>query len=301
MDDQSQIIEAVRERDIDLLILEELYAKTGFEKLFLEEIKYPNFSFAKAYRSVTTAGLGETDIQVEFISDNKKLFLLIENKVDADFQDAQYERYMKRADLLSGPDITTAVILVAPQSYIQNKSEFEYTLSYEKMQNWFAQKNDSRSWYKQELLRLAIDQERRGYQAVKDEIVTNFWKKYHLYITEHLPELNMPIPKVRPTSSSFVYFNPKWLPKNTRLIHKMEKGYLDLELSGRASEYDNLITQYNHLLNGMELVVTGKSVCFRIEITPISFEQDFNNQLNSIDQVIAGMRVIKSFVTTVLK
>ena len=74
MNDQLQIIEAVRERDIDLLILEELYAKTGFEKLFLEEIKYPNFSFSKAYRSVTTAGLGETDIQVEFTSGKKKLF-----------------------------------------------------------------------------------------------------------------------------------------------------------------------------------------------------------------------------------
>ncbi len=301
MNDQLQIIEAVRERDIDLLILEELYAKTGFEKLFLEEIKYPNFSFSKAYRSVTTAGLGETDIQVEFTSGKKKLFLLIENKVDADFQDAQYERYMKRAELISSPDITTAVILVAPQGYIQNKSEFEYTLSYEKIRNWFAQTNDSRSWYKQELLRLAIDQERRGYQAVKDEIVTNFWKEYYLYITERMPDSGMPIPKVKPTSSSFVYFNPKWLPQNTRLIHKMEKGYLDLELSGRALEYDNLITQYNHLLNGMELVITGKSVCFRIEVTPISFEQDFNNQLNSIDQVITGIRAIQSFTMTVLK
>lgn len=291
------ILESVRERDVDLLILEELYAKTGFETLFLKIIDKQDFSFVKAYRSMTTAGLGETDIQAEFIFGQKQLILLIENKVDAEFQNAQYERYMKRAELLTNPSTETAVILVAPQDYIQNKSEFQYALSYEDMLAWFSQQGDARSWYKQELLRLAIEQERRGYQAIKDETVTNFWKRYHAYISDHLPELNMPEPKAKPTASSFVYFNPSWIQKSTKLIHKMEKGYLDFQLSNRAPEYDDLLKQYSDILpEYMELVVTGKSVSFRIEVAPLSFDKEFDEQINNLSQLVDAVFLIKEFI-----
>lgn len=296
------IIESIRERDIDLLILEELYANSGFEKIFLNAIKKPDFTFAKAYRSITTAGLGETDIQVEFTAQQKKLFILIENKVDAEFQDAQYERYMKRAELLSAPAVETSVILVAPKNYIDNKSEFEFAISYEDILLWFKQKQDARSWYKSEILRLAIEQERRGYQVVKDEIVTRFWKAYYEYIQVNLPELQMNDPKSKPTSSSFVYFNPKWLPVNTRFIHKMEKGYIDLELSGMANKYEELVEKYTPLLiKDMELVITGKSVSFRLEADPISFDQSFEEQEYILEQVVVNCLKMKEFTFSVIQ
>ena len=124
------IVESIRERDIDLLILEEFYSQTGFDKLFLNKINRDNLKFISAYRSVTTAGLGETDLQVEFSDENNQPFyLLIENKIDADFQEAKYERYLKRAEILSKDN--SKVILAAPEEYIKNKSEFEYNISYE--------------------------------------------------------------------------------------------------------------------------------------------------------------------------
>ena len=298
------IIESVRERDIDLLILEELYAQTSFDQLFLQVINKNDYAFSRAYRSVTTAGLGETDVQIEFKNSiGNKLFVLIENKVDAEFQDAQYERYLERANLLKDNTTEAFVILTAPESYIKQKSEFEYHLSYEDIRAWFdnnAEKN--RSWYKSELLRLAIDQERRGYQAVRDDIVTSFWKQYFLFIQEKMPELEMPNPTSKPTQSSFVYFKPKWLPSNMRLIHKMDKGYLDLELSGKAQEYDEIVEEYaDKLAQGIEIVITGKSICFRFEIPVILFEKSFEEQRDVVKMTVDDCLIFKSFIFSLSK
>ena len=300
MNDQLQIIEAVRERDIDLLILEEFYSQTGFDKLFLKVVNKQEYIFSKAYRSVTTAGLGETDIQIEYINDvGNKLYVLIENKVDAEFQDAQYERYLERANLLKTDTSEAYVILTAPESYIKQKSEFKYHLSYEDMKEWFTNNysEQNRGWYKRELLRLAIDQERRGYQTIKDEVVTLFWKQYFEYIQEVLPELQMNDPKIKPTQSSFVYFHPKWLPPNMKLIHKMDKGYLDLELSGKAENYDEIVEEYSpKLLENMEIVVTGKSICFRFELPIISFEKSFKEQKEIFVQTTNYCLLLKTFI-----
>lgn len=111
----------------------------------------------------------------------------------------------------------------------------------------------------------------------------------------------MPQPKVKPTASSFVYFSPFWLLKNTRLIHKMEKGYVDLELSGMASQYEELLQDYNKLPPNMELVMTGKSVSFRLEVEPVSFEKEFEEQEYILKQVVDNCLIFKDFVMTELK
>lgn len=297
------IIESVRERDIDLLILEELFSNTSFEKLFLEKVQKPQYSFSKAYRSITEAGLGETDILVEFTDKEKKLYILIENKIDALFQDTQYERYLKRAELLAKRANTEAyVVLVAPENYIKNKSEFEYNISYESMRAWYATSTNEehRSWYKQQVLTLAIDQERRGYQVVKDEAVTKFWKEYFLFVTKEVPGINMNDPKSKPANSSFVYFKPDLLPLGTRLIHKMEKGYIDLELSGQAENHTDAATKYSDVISeDMEIVVTGKSLAIRIEAPTLSFEKTFDEQLETMNDVVLGLRAMVDWLKNI--
>ncbi len=294
------IIESVRERDIDLLILEELYAQESFNSLFLNVLNKKDFTFVRAYRSMTMSGLGETDIQIEY-TNNKgyKLYVLVENKVGAEFQPAQYERYLMRANLLKSDTTEAYVILTAPESYIKQKSDFEYHLSYEQIILWYGEKDfdKNRFIYKQELLHLAVEQERRGYQIVRDEQVTQFWKQYYLYLEEHLPELKMSAPKAKPSQSSFAYFHPKWLPENTRLIHKMNKGYLDFELSGQANSYNEIITKYgHHLSDDMGIVVTNKSLVIRTETKPIDFEKPFEEQIEILQEVIQNTLILKIFI-----
>ncbi len=294
------IVESVRERDIDLLILEEFYSQTGFEQLFLRVIQRPDFSFVKAHRSIVTSSLGETDIQVEFKDKNgSTLHLLIENKIDAEFQKDQHSRYMQRAQLLVGPSVSARVILVAPETYINSQNEFEYSVSYESILEFFKAKTSDipRSTYKAEILRLAIEQERRGYQAIQNDLVTSLWRQYFTYIQTYMPELGMDKPQVKPSSSSFLYFRPKWLPEGMKLVHKMEKGYLDLALSGKADEYDILTQKYAPLLpEGMELVKTNKSVSFRLELPPLSFEKTLDDQEQVMKQVISHALTYKEFI-----
>ena len=298
------IVESVRERDIDFLIIEELYARTGFEKLFLKVVDRPSFSFVKAHRSIVNSHLGETDIYVECGDDRgDTLHLLIENKIDAVFQKNQYGRYMQRAQLLVGPSVSARVILVAPKAYIDSQSDFEYTVSYEEIVEWFKSRTEDipRSLYKAEILRLAVEQERRGYQAIKDELVTAIWRQYYEYIEINMPELSMERPGIKPSSSSFVYFHPKWLPEGMRLIHKMEKGYLDLELSGRVAEYETLMQKYASVLSsGIELVKTNKSLSFRVEIPALSFEKNLDDQEDIMIRLVGGVRVLKNFVESFL-
>jgi hypothetical protein len=296
----SLIVESVRERDIDLLILEEFYSRTGFEQLFLRVIQRPDFSFVGAHRSIVTSSLGETDIQVEFKNQNgSTLHLLIENKIDAEFQNAQYSRYMQRAQLLVGPSVSARVILVAPQAYIDSQNEFEYSVSYESILEFFKAKTSDmfRASYKAEILRLAIEQERRGYQAIKNDLVTSLWRQYFTYIQTYMPELGMEEPKAKPSSSSFLYFRPKWLPEGMKLVHKMEKGYLDLTLEGKASEYETLMQKYAPVLvDGMSLVETNKSVSFRLELPPLSFEETLDDQEETMRQVIQHAKTFKDFL-----
>lgn len=289
------IVESVRERDIDLLILEEFYSQTGFEKLFLNKINRDNLKFISAYRSMTIAGLGETDLQVEFsYENNQPFYLLIENKIGADFQEAQYERYLKRAEILSKDN--SKVILVAPKEYIKNKSEFEFDISYEELINFFEEKKNFRSEYKKEILRLAIEQERRGYQVVKDEQITDFWKDYYEYIKVNIPELEMPNPKSKPTSSSFVYFKSDWIPKDMKLIHKMEKGNLDLELTGQADKYEEIVEKYKDKLeDGIEIVITGKSVVFRVQVPDLNLREDLENQIDKLNIFIDRYNFLKNW------
>lgn len=299
--DQSPlVVESVRERDMDFLLMEEFYAGTGFERLFLEVVERPSFSFVGAQRSIVNSHLGETDIHVECRDGNGSvLHLLIENKIDAVFQKDQHVRYMQRAQLLVGPSVSARVMLVAPRAYINSQNEFEYAISYEAIMAWFRARTDDipRSLYKAEILRLAIEQERRGYQAVKDELVTAVWSQYYEYVQAHMPELAMERPGVKPSSSSFVYFHPKWLPDGTRLIHKMEKGYLDLELSGRAGEYEALAQRYSSVLSdGVSLVRTNKSVSFRVEVPALSFERNLDDQGDAMRAVVSGTERVRSLV-----
>ena len=179
----------------------------------------------------------------------------------------------------------------------EQKSKFEYSVSYEQLFGWFKNKLDGRSWYKQEILRLAIQQERRGYQVVRDNTVTNFWKEYYAYIQVNLPELNMTEPKAKPTLSSFVYFHPEWLPKNTKLIHKMEKGCIDFELSGRANDHDKIIETYSKLLDSTtDIVVTGKSISFRKELSTLTFKESLDEQREVMKNFVAGYDELKKWV-----
>ena len=202
----NQLVEAVNERDIDLLILEEFNSNIDFLEYFIEKNNLPKFNKKNiAFRSVTEFGLGETDILVSYIdSNNKKNFILIENKIDANFQNKQYERYVERAKKYKKEKECdeSFVVLIAPEDYIKSQKDFNKTFSYTDIIDFFnIEKKNKRFAFKIELLKIAIEKLRRGYQVVNSEVVQNFWKEYFILKEKEIPELEMKIPDQIPYES----------------------------------------------------------------------------------------------------
>ena len=294
MNEQLQIIEAVRERDIDLLILEELYAQTGFDKLFLKLINKSGYKFSLARHSVVSLGLGETDVWIEFTKNKKSLFILLENKIDADFQPNQYERYEQKVDFLRKEGHEAFSLLIAPKKYLNSSSKFDHRISYEEIYKWFSKFKDNRSKYKLEVINLAI---KKPENSEPDEIVTNLWSQYYLYLKNNLPELKMKDPGGKPSNSSFSYFKAHWLPPKTKLVHKMNKGYLDLQISGEAKSHQKFYDTYSKILKkDIGIVVVNKSLAFRIELPPISLQKTLDEQLDTMNEFCKKYHILKNWI-----
>jgi hypothetical protein len=77
-------VESVRERDIDIILLEELTANENFVKWIIDKLKLPNYKkFYGAWKSISDFGLGETDILFSYSTANNLIvYVLIENKLD---------------------------------------------------------------------------------------------------------------------------------------------------------------------------------------------------------------------------
>lgn len=196
MKEKSVNINYVLKRDIDLLLIEEMYSNDEFVRLFTEEIDIYDFDLFNISHSVMDNVYGESDIVLYIKSNNRTIGLLIENKIDAKAMEDQYFRYEFRAsDLVKKKELDAYYIfIVAPNQYFQTNQEakkYPYSISYEKMVSYFNQFNDSRSQNKSHLITLGIEKRLKGYTPVEDSIVTQFWKEYYQYKNDNFPYLKL--------------------------------------------------------------------------------------------------------------
>lgn len=94
-----RFIVCVTERDIDLLILEELAVNEDFCRWLVRRLPgEPNYqNTLGAWHSVCDTTLGESDIVYAFVAaTGKRIAVLIENKIGAPPQPEQAERYKQR-------------------------------------------------------------------------------------------------------------------------------------------------------------------------------------------------------------
>jgi len=292
-------LESVTERDIDLLVLEEFYSSIEFRTWFLNKLDCDLSAkcFSGAWHSVIHPSLGESDIEVEFITGKTIFRIFIENKIDAELQPEQAERYVKRAKekIQSGECTKYTVVLLAPEKYVNKKvkEQFEKIITYEELQKYFLKEKGERNNYKSKILDLAIEQARRGYQPITDEKVTNFWQQYWHLTMAIAPELEMKEPIEKPARAGFVEFKPAILPKGYRLVHKLPHGNVDLEISGQA----NKLLEIKNKINLKNAIVTkaGKSAAIRIKTPKIDTKIDFLKQKEKIiDAILKAKKLLQT-------
>ena len=131
--------EKILERDVDLMIINQISFNKSFLILFLDKISKKNYIVESIEHSLMDQEDGESDITVILSNGINKIALLIEDKIDAHAMPMQPERYIKRGKkgIENKQYDEFYDFLVAPQEYLESNMEakqYTYRVSYEEMQ-----------------------------------------------------------------------------------------------------------------------------------------------------------------------
>jgi hypothetical protein len=287
----------VQERDIDILLLEEFHSSEAFQQWFLEntvETILHNSKFCGCWHSVIHY-TGESDLEIDFLDFEGKCWrLLIENKIGAAFQVDQAKRYIQRGEAYLNAKICHEfrTVIIAPENYFKSQTDwriFHFAVTYEKLSDWFRNASElgKRAKFKAKMIDIAIEQQRRGYQANPHEIATQNWQLCYEWVQEIAPELGMIKPDKPKTSGTFITLKPsKVYPRELEIIHKSTAGYVDLQFPGNArsdAEFEKFRTHCFQLLEpGMTIEKAGNSAAIRIFVPVIDVTKEFGEQESSV-------------------
>lgn len=289
-------VEAIQERDVDIILLEELSTDISFCQWLVRELRLPELTKLNgAWRSITDFGLGETDILFSYNSNERRIFVLIENKLDTYFQDNQFGRYQKRAaEYLRKSECEEAYsVLVAPNLYVENQNDFENYISYEAIAKRLEFTGSKRNIFKSELLKIAIEKLRRGYQPVNSEPVQKFWQLYWKYKEANHQSLKMKKPGIIPHFSDWPKLYDDRL-KGIIFYHKLGQGNVDATFTGLNEEIEFKLKE--NLLSGAELVNHNKSFSARIFSGKIDRTKEFESQIELVQNGLNNIERIRNWI-----
>lgn len=304
---ETRFIASVAERDVDLVVLEELSVSDEFrEWVSARTHGMPVYaSTVGVWHSVSDGNLGESDLVFEFTSQaGERIALLIENKIDAPPQPTQGARYRLRGEngIKAGYWDKFRTCVIAPQRYLDSSTHteaYDVEVPYEEVMSFFSSRRfrDERFKYKARVVQEAIEQNRRGYQPEYSEPMTTFVTDYYSVASGTFPQLAMQAAKPRPAGSTWIMFNSPLLPKGVQLWHQMTAGFVKL-LFGFPSTLESVLAQYGKRLDSdMTIEPAGKSVAIAIavpKLSPLSlpFEQEREKVLAALSAVSRLLDVV---------
>ena len=291
-----QIVESVLERDIDFLLVEELNVNVRFVHWLVYKIGLPAVdTVSGAWRSITDYGLGETDILLSYYSKGNTVFILLENKLDASFQEEQHHRYIQRCEKYvdEGKCDIAVEVLVAPMEYCTKQSDFDNYITYEDISVWLVEAGDERSLYKSEILTIAVEKLRRGYAPLNSEVVQQFWHSYWSLKNEMLPEFKMKEPMVVPVNSDWPVLSTDALP-NVRFYHKWKQGNVDATFTGLLEQ--EILQLENKCSEPFMLIRHSASCSLRLKSEEIDRLESFDSQREKVLKGYECMRELKKYI-----
>ncbi len=298
----------VSERDIDLLLLEELTVSRSFGLWFARQGGLDVSGQAElvgAWHSVSDATLGESDLLAVWREPNgHKAALLIEDKIDACAQPEQGARYRLRGQqgVKEREWDSFETCMVAPARYLESSKdarEYGATFSYEDVREFLGMDPhaDERARYRASVLLSAIEQQRRGYSPEIDEHVSQFWIAFWQTSLDRCPRLGMSEPGLKPAGAGWIWVRPPELGSSRRIAFKLLLGIVDLQIDGAVDKTESIDQVCLETLNGdIRAFSTGKSASLRVEVDPVDVTQDFESQLASVESVFDGAnRLLDAF------
>ena len=278
----------VKERDIDLLLMEEFHISPDFVIWFSQQVGVSGGQFDGAWHSVTDAD-GETDLLLLVTTGTDKVGILIENKIAAPEQALQAERYHRRAARSQniGHFDRFVVCMCAPRVYLDALPEstlYEAKIAYEEISEWFSFNNDVRSQWRRTIMEEAIVQSRRGYKMVVNETVSTFYQEFWHYILNHHPELVMRRPTPKGNQSNWIIFQGADFPKGVKYYIKMDQNVIELGFNGGS--VSGLREACGNVPDDVRIIQKGRVASLSIQIPPLDRTKPLSLQLKTITQIM---------------
>lgn len=296
----------LRERDIDLLICSELHSGGVLRNIFLGDWKDDIEEFEGAWVSHHDVD-GESDIVAAFRTENRFVILLIEDKIDAEFQPDQPQRYRSRAErwkasLPVGSAVET--VLLAPEEYSENEGIdlFDRMVSYEDVTAALGDSPDPRTRFLAETLRNGIESHRQGYNPQPSETTTNAWTAIWEMVRAEAPLLRMEKPFNKPLRAGFISFanavgvSSADTGRRAKIMYKAVHGNVDIEFASMsAGTLENAVGAI--LEEGMTVAQANKSASIRIRVPALDFGQLTDDYQETIRQGIMAAERLRLFFT----
>ena len=285
----------VYERDIDLYIINKFLNDSKFKELFLKKINCQNYQVCKCLHSLSDEN-GESDITIILENDNRKIGLLIEDKINAIAMPKQYERYIVRAEKQKHEGLfdNYYIFIIAPKSYIDSNKEaqkYDNKISYEEILDYI-----SGDVYGESLIKKAIEGKKKGYEVVENKPVTLFWEKYYDMVENRFSDLELKTKKGPKGSKTRwpVFHTPI---KKIHIIHESNKGCLELRFRNVSLYYSEVYDIVKNVLKeNMKLKRTGKSLAIRIDVPEIDFKKDFEEQEENVIKCLEEVKELQKFM-----
>lgn len=281
-----RVLETVHEKDIDLLIVEELYVSREFQEWLVTQLSSSINDFHDGWRSVTRFN-GESDIEFSYENtEGEEIRVLIENKIKAEEQPRQAARYSERASkYVSIGEVDRAVTcLFAPEHYLDKEIEDKYDIfvTYESVRDWFDKHDNPRAQFKTAVLDAAITLGEQRYIKSTDENTQMFWRHYEALAQEY-PELEFTVSHTPASGTTWFRFTPSSLDDDASLIHKAGRGVVHLSISGRGDHLGDLRKAVvDALADDMRCERTTQSGSIAIDVPAFN---DLSDPLSKSDEI----------------
>ncbi|HEV2608357.1 MAG TPA: hypothetical protein VGT79_10295 [Xanthomonadaceae bacterium] len=298
-----RVIAKLYERDIDLVLIEELQSSAEFRRWLAARV-YGTDCYMDKYQSFhswTDETKRESDVVYIFRANESALnAILIENKIDAIAQPNQGIDYRKRGEAGIGKEWAAyKTCLVAPKAYLEHahdKVNYDECVTYEELLAYFASRKDrdERFRWKAQLIEAAIIKKQSTYSAAISEPTTEFVKAYYEIAKNH-PDLQMYPPKPRPIGSTWVSFKPPLFPKGVILEHQVTAGAVKIYIQNSAERFEEIRASLaGFVTDEMSVEIAGKSVAVSIKVPAI---ESMTVPFESVrEQAIEGIRAADSLV-----
>lgn len=297
----------ISERDMDMLLAEAIVSDNDFCQLVIDktDLKGKAFKVIKVEVSKGDKTLGETDVTVVLQFKGGRYGLLIEDKIDAIAMPNQHERYKKRGEkgIENGEYKDYRIFIFCPSRYYKNNSEaklYEHVLTYEECKEFFGNKNDALSQFRAQLIEQAIKKAKKPSTAHVNEAANLFLQQYMDYQKKHYPFLDL-----RTGEKS----NGWWTGFRTELgrvtiNHKIEKGYVDLNIPKASDKTDRTIIIVDwlrcHKISDATVYKGKKNAMIRIRVPKLDIMSGFENvDLDELNQCFDAIKELTEFANMV--